>query len=94
MEPLCVVCEECALGMSDLRAVNLLRNMTRRAHLQMRQGTTVCKTLQVVVGREPQRQHGGQLLAIWLNSNQVQRSKTDQPEALRSQSEIGFHTST
>lgn len=64
MELLCVVCEECASGMSDLRAANLLRDMTRRAHLEMRQGTTVCKALQVVVGRKPQKQHGGSALSL------------------------------
>lgn len=57
-EMLCMDCEDCSWATDDLRHGDKLRDISRNAHIEMRQGITISKTLQVVVGRKPQRQQG------------------------------------
>lgn len=57
-EMLCMDCEDCSWATDDLRHGDRLREISQNAHLEMRQGVTISKTLQVVVGRKPQRQQG------------------------------------
>lgn len=55
-ELLCVICEEYASTITDQQARDELCDMSRKAHAEMRQGVTVSKALQTVIGKKPQRQ--------------------------------------